>query len=255
MISHFSWDYLFSHLPSFSITALFIPMTSKCFILHSSVFVVYNHLAFFITTCYCFIICFHVYFYLVAALTIIYLEISFTLPCYLLLVKPTGAFTSQDSCNCNSSVEVIFHEMLFFQALSRDHLPVKWIGLFFDSISHSLYPPAHSSSYWPSQFWQVYQSVCSLAGGTFLLSITLQVEPGKHTYPFYSGCQLASIIGSEDLMEQTLTNQGGSQKINTNIPLSQATNPEAFLIWFWWSSSPAQLGTSSDIPLDWLSGE
>lgn len=31
-------------------------------------------------------------------------------------------------------------------------------------------------------------------------------------------------------MEQTLTNQGGSQRINTNIPsFSQATNPEAFL--------------------------
>lgn len=133
------------------------------------------------------------YFYLVAALTIIYLEISFTLPCYLLLVKPTGAFTSQDSCNCNSSVGGHLSRDAFLPGPEPWSSSCKMNWTLFWLTSHSLYPPAHSSSYWPSQFWQVYREVSVLSWKHFLLSITLQVEPGKHTYPFYSGCQLASV--------------------------------------------------------------
>lgn len=58
----------------------------------------------------------------VEALTITYLEISFTLLCRLMLVAP-----SRPSIHAVVILvwEVLFHEMLFFQALSHDHLPVE----------------------------------------------------------------------------------------------------------------------------------
>lgn len=185
-----------STITDFSITAPFIPMTSKCFILHNSVFVVYNHLAFFITTCYCFIICLRV-FYLVSGFNN-HLFKSLSLCPVILLVKPTGAFTSQDSCNCNSSVG---------GHLSRDAFlpgPEQWSssckmnsGLFF-WLSFTL---TLSSC---RQFQLLLtQSVLAGVPGKCLFSAGsiscfpshYELNLGKHTYPFYSGCQLASVRG------------------------------------------------------------
>lgn len=158
-------------------------MISNCLILHNSVFLLYNHLAFFITTCYCFIMCLCVFLSCGGFSNHLFRNLFHfaVISCLWSLLAP-----SHPSIHAVVILvwEVLFHEMLFFQALSHDHLPVEWIGFFFDSLHTHLIlllipapidPINSGSCTWRHLF---------SAGRHFLLSVTLQAEPAKRTYPF-----------------------------------------------------------------------